>query len=846
MTRIRILLIEDNPYDSALIEEMLADEGGDNQFAVKQVGRLGHGLQALEAEQFDMVLLDLGLPDSQGLQTLLKTQKDGSKVPIILLTGLDDERLGLEAVERGAQDYLVKGQFDAPLLTRSIRYSIQRKKAEEIIHKAKELSEAINKINELIDISLGFDVIMERVLEHTAKAIKADSAVIYLRELERWKIISRWGLPEETVGDVYELDEMSFSRFELDEQQTVLVNEQSNYRFIDKYGIQSLIQVPLTAGDSIIGAFSLHYHNPETWFSESQYDFAYKVATTLSLALKNYLLYEERQKSEERYRYLFQNANDAIFIIDNDLRFTNVNRRAVELFGYTLDEFLAMTIVNLVPEDQAVRMQNELKRREFLELMEKFNTNMRTKWNDILDVEISSSPFKERNNIIGSIHIVRDVTESKKIEDAMRFQATHDVLTGLANRMLFMDHLSLSISQGHRNDEKQAVMFLDLDRFKSINDSLGHAAGDKLLQLISGRLKECVREMDTVARIGGDEYNILVTRMTRAEGATAIANKILSAMNRPFTIEGHQLHVTISIGISLYPNDGEDAETLLKNADIALYHAKEQGRNNYQFYNPALNTRTLERVKLENRLRQALEMKELVVLYQPQVDMYSGQVTGAEALVYWLHPELGLLSPGHFIPMAEEIGFITAIDDWVLTTACTQNKAWQDEGLRALNVTVNLSAKQFRRPDLVDQVRKVLTATGLPPNFLELEITEGTAMKDIEYTIPSLKTLTGMDVGFAIDDFGTGYSSLSCLKKLPINKLKIDKSFIFGVNTDPNDKAIVTTIIAMAHNMKLQVIAEGVEDEAQFRFLQDNHCDTMQGFLFSRPISANDFRQLIM
>ncbi|WP_054694711.1 putative bifunctional diguanylate cyclase/phosphodiesterase [Geotalea toluenoxydans] len=259
-----------------------------------------------------------------------------------------------------------------------------------------------------------------------------------------------------------------------------------------------------------------------------------------------------------------------------------------------------------------------------------------------------------------------------------------------------------------------------------------------------------------------------------------------------------------------------------------------------------MNTRTLERVTLENRLRQALERHELVVLYQPQVAMDTGQVTGAEALVYWLHPELGLLSPGNFIPMAEEIGFITDIDDWVLETACAQNKAWQDQGYRSFNVTVNMSSKQFRRPDLVDQVRRVLNATGLPPRFLELEITEGTAMKDIEYTIPSLNTLTGMEVGFAIDDFGTGYSSLSCLKKLPIRKLKIDKSFIFGVNTDPNDKAIVATIIAMAHNLKLEVIAEGVEDADQLEFLHQNHCDQMQGFLYSRPIPAEDFRRLIM
>jgi diguanylate cyclase (GGDEF)-like protein/PAS domain S-box-containing protein len=845
MDKIKILLIEDNAYDFALIDEMLAEREG-ARFSVKQVGRLAQGIKLLAEESFQVVLLDLGLPDSQGLATLARIQEKSVETPVILLTGLDDEGIGLEAVEKGAQDYLVKGQFNAGMLTRSIRYAIQRKKAEETIRKAKELSEAINQINELMDLSLGFQIIMERIMEKATHAIKADSAVIYQREHGRWKIISAWGLPPTIIGEIYGLEEMVFSRFQLNDQQSVLVTEQTNIRFINDYQIQSLIEVPLTSGDAIIGAFSLHYHTPDCWFSDSQYDFAHKVGKTVSLALKNYLLYEERQKSEERYRYLFQNANDPIFIIDTELKFINVNRRAVDLFGYELVEFTAMNVVDLVPADQIPRLQGELKKRESQEAMEKLSTNMRTKWGHFLDVEISSSPFMEGQNVMGSIHIVRDVTQSKRMEDEIRYQATHDILTGLANRMLFMDHLALSISQGHRYNEIQAVMFLDLDRFKSINDSLGHAAGDKLLQLISERLKECVRETDTVARIGGDEYNILITQMVHPEDATAIANKILSATSKPFAIDGHQLQVTISIGISLYPADGEDAETLLKNADIALYHAKEQGRNNYQFYNPALNTRTLERVKLENRLRQALEHNELVVLYQPQVAMDTGRLTGAEALVYWLHPELGLLSPGHFIPMAEEIGFITDIDDWVLKTACAQNKAWQDEGHPSFNVTVNLSSKQFRRPDLVDRVRKVLDATGLPPRYLELEITEGTAMRDIEYTIPSLKTLTGMDVGFAIDDFGTGYSSLSYLKKLPIRKLKIDKSFIFGVNSDPNDKAIVATIIAMAHNLKLEVIAEGVEDEDQLAFLHKNHCDHMQGFLYSRPIPAEQFRQLIM
>ena len=321
--------------------------------------------------------------------------------------------------------------------------------------------------------------------------------------------------------------------------------------------------------------------------------------------------------------------------------------------------------------------------------------------------------------------------------------------------------------------------------------------------------------------------------------------KILSSLNRPFFIDDIELRIGISIGISIFPNDGSDAETLLKNADIALYHAKDRGKNTYQFYDPVINTRTLERVRLETRLRQSIEQGELVVFYQPQVNMASGCLVGAEALVHWQHPELGLLPPLEFIPLAEEIGFITEIDEWVLKAACTQNKVWQDAGHTPFSVTVNMSARRFRQPNLVDAVRNVLRDTGLPPQFLELEITEGTAMKDIEHTIPSLAELTGMDVTFAIDDFGTGYSSLSHLKRLPIQKLKIDKSFIFGVTTNPSDKAIVTAIIAMAHNLQMEVIAEGVETEAQRGFLRENRCDHLQGFLFSRPLPAEEFSRML-
>lgn len=977
-----ILLVEDNPDDVALIEAMLEETPG-AVASFTHAERLSIGLKHLDSGNFDVILLDLGLPDSQGLDTLRAVRSRVPSIPLLLLTGLEDEELGSTAVDMGAQDYLVKGQIDAPLLLRALRYSIQRKKIEETVRKGKELSEALNNIYEIIDLSIDFSTIMSRIIAEAARAIGADSSVIYLLEDDQWVLRYSYGLSPEIIGECYQRDDIQFSRLEIDGSRSIMISERVNRCFIDRQGIQSVIEVPLTDGDVITGAFSLNYHSRDSIFSENQYDFAHKVAASASLALKNARLYEEQikaekslerlsrnyqllldcaaegiygidtagvgqffnqaalsmlqyasdelvgrpvheiihhtlpngrkhrleecilyrsllngtshhlldevfwkkdgssfpidctsnpiveggrivgavitfkditarkraeealRKSEERYKHLFQNANDPIFILDPDLRFIDVNNRAVDIFGYARQEFRGKSVLDLTPEEHGLRLKGELKKREQTINSEIFTGILHTRDGAPLDVEISSSALMEGGRLIGSIHIIRDITEHRKMEQEIKYQATHDILTGLANRMLFMDHLTLSINQGLRYHETQAVMFLDLDRFKSINDTLGHAVGDKVLQVVSERLKTCVRDTDTVARIGGDEYNILVTQITHPDDAAAVAAKILTTLNRPFVIDEIELRISISIGISIFPHDGKDAETLLKNADIALYHAKDRGKNTYEFYDPVMNTRTLERVRLENRLRQTIEQNELVVFYQPQVRMASGALVGAEALVHWRHPELGLLSPLEFIPLAEEIGFITEIDEWVLRTACAQNKAWQDAGHAPFSVTVNMSARRFRQPNLVEAVSSALRDTGLQPQFLELEITEGTAMKDIEHTIPSLTQLTGMDVTFAIDDFGTGYSSLSHLKRLPIQKLKIDKSFIFGVTTDPSDKAIVTAIIAMAHNLQMEVIAEGVETEAQRGFLHENHCDHLQGFLFSRPLSAEDFSRML-
>jgi diguanylate cyclase (GGDEF)-like protein len=424
--------------------------------------------------------------------------------------------------------------------------------------------------------------------------------------------------------------------------------------------------------------------------------------------------------------------------------------------------------------------------------------------------------------------------------------AYHDTLTDLPNRILFEDRLTQALTLAHRNRQTLGTLFLSVDRFKKVNDTLGHALGYRLLQEVAGRLKSCVREGETVARFEGDEFAVLLTQGGDTEDVIEITSVITQALNLPFSVDGHELFITCSIGISLYPEDGVDASTLLKNAGAALYRAKEQGGDNYQFYTADMNAKALKRLALENGLRRALERSEFEVHYQPQVDINTRKIVGMEALVRWRHPELGLVSPSEFIPLAEDTGLIVPIGEWVLRTACAQSKSWQDEGFASLRMAVNLSARQFQQQNLSEMVVRILQETGLDPHQLELELTESSIMKNPESTVRTLSELKAMGVKISVDDFGTGYSSLGYLKRLPIDMLKIDQSFVHEMTTDPDDAALVMAIITLSHNLRLKVIAEGVETDEQLRFLHLLRCDEGQGYLFSRPLTVEACHQLLV
>ncbi|MDR4476798.1 MAG: EAL domain-containing protein [Nitrospira sp.] len=455
------------------------------------------------------------------------------------------------------------------------------------------------------------------------------------------------------------------------------------------------------------------------------------------------------------------------------------------------------------------------------------------------------------------IGTAQDITERKQAERAIHQLAYYDSLTGLANRVLFKDRLSNAISYAARHDQHLATLFIDLDRFKIINDTLGHTVGDLLLTRVAERLSESVRQSDSVsrhadhepahalARLGGDEFTILLTALPQPEDAGRVARRILDSLAHPFSIEGHEIFISASIGISIYPSDGATVEALLKNADTAMYHAKEQGRNNCQFYSSGLNAAAAERLDLENELRRALEREEFVVFYQPKLNIHSREILGAEALVRWKHPKRGLVPPGVFLNAAIDTGLIRSMDEWVLREACRQVKAWETAGLPAISISANVSNSLFHGRTLPATVADALRDSGLNPSQLELELTESIAMRDVEASVTMLEGLRTMGVRLSIDDFGTGYSSLSYLQRFPLSRLKIDQSFVRDLLTNENNVKITRAIIAMAHSLNLSVLAEGVETEGQLARLREEGCDEVQGYLFSRPVCAEDFEKLL-
>ncbi|MGN6703304.1 MAG: putative bifunctional diguanylate cyclase/phosphodiesterase [Burkholderiaceae bacterium] len=544
------------------------------------------------------------------------------------------------------------------------------------------------------------------------------------------------------------------------------------------------------------------------------------------------------KESEERFRSLFEHHADAIFSRDRAGRVVFANEAMLNLSGYTLEELrtfgpgqmLTTEDVPVARHGFALALAGNIQRAQ---------TRLIRKDGSQADIDSTYLPIFVDGHVVGVYAVLRDIKRAVEYERSIAYLASHDALTELPNRSLLHERLEHAIAQRRVHaDRLVGVLFMDLNRFKMVNDSLGHDRGDKLLQMIAGRLKSAVREGDTVARLGGDEFVVVLEQAESIEQIAALADKLLAVVAQPFDLDGHELSISVSIGGSVYPKDGGDVPTLLKHADIAMYRAKELGSGTFRFFDTQMNVRMLDRLLTETGLRRALERGEFVIHYQPQVRTEDRALVGIEALIRWQHPERGLISPAEFIPLAEEIGLIGAIGEWVLKTACRQNRVWQQAGLAPVRVAVNLSAAQFASPLFAAKLGAILADTGLGAQWLELEITESSLMQNVDASLETLQRVRGMGVCISIDDFGTGYSSLSHLKRLPIDTLKIDQSFIRDVMSDPDDAAIVAATISLAHYMELRVVAEGVSGEAQAAFLAERGCDAMQGYLFSRPLPA--------
>jgi len=684
-----LLLIEDNPADAKLVREALTHTRF-GPFQIEWVKNLSDGLERLSKGGIEGVLADLFLPDSQGIETLDKLLLAAPRVPILVLSGLDDEGIASQSVQHGAQDYLPKSHLDSYALSRALRNMIDRKTAEDTLFNEKERAQVT--LNSIGDAVLSTDI-----LGH----------VTYLNIVA--EVMTGWSCKEalgKPLGEVFQ-------------------------------------------------------------------------------------------------------------IIDGNTREPSPNPMELAVQGNKTVGLSANCIL----------IQRDGKE---------------------CAIEDSAAPIHDRSGMVaGAVIVFHDVSVSRAMSIEMSHLAHHDPLTNLPNRLLLKDRLSQAIATARRNDTRVAVMFLDLDGFKHINDSLGHAVGDKLLRSVAKRLVSSVRSSDTVGRQGGDEFVVLLAEIRDAADAGISAKKLLTATATSYTIDPHDLRVTASIGVSTYPEDGEDAETLMKNADTAMYQAKGNGPNSYQFYNKQMNVRATERQVVEADLNRALERHEFVLHYQPKVSLETGEIAGAEALIRWLHPDRGLVSPAEFIPIAEECGLILPIGQWVLRETCRQVREWIDSGLRAPPVAVNVSSLEFRSEGFLEGLRVVLKDSGLDPCYLDLELTESALMRHAKSTVAVLTELKSLGVRLSLDDFGTGYSSLGYLKWLPIDSLKIDQSFVRKITIDTDDATLVSTMIAMAKALKKRVVAEGVETEEQMTFLQTQGCDEAQGYYFSKPMVTAHFSKLL-
>ena len=648
----------------------------------------------------------------------------------------------------------------------------------------------------------------------------------------------------------------------------LIMPEISGHDILDYAAREKLnAKIIVVSGDSSFSGVKHALHCGAFDFVKKPYEAAELIAT-LETALRQVQLefqhdemQSQLQESEELHRFIVNSSPDLVYMLDRNGCFTFINDRIESMLGFEREELVGRHFSELIDQDDLEKARNlfnerrtgeravkneEIRLRSRLQDKREGLTRTQTIWAELTAMGMyADQAERNRDNFIGTYGTARDISERKEAEELINFQAYHDLLTHLPNRALLKDRLGLAITHARRNKRKLATMFLDLDRFKLVNDTLGHNMGDRLLKAVANRLQSCLRGGDTLSRFGGDEFTLLLPEVRTRDDVVVIAEKILDRLNEPFVIDGHELFVGASIGIAMYPEAGDTGETLVQNADIAMYHVKSRGKNGYQFFSDEMNHQFSTRLSLEREIRNALIQGEFEVFYQPQVALSDGRITGVEALVRWRHAIRGMIEPSEFLPLAEETGLIMQIDEYVQQQAFHDVAAWRRNGLGEIQLSVNLTSMQIEQDQFVERIVGALEASGLPAEAIKLEITENTLMQDIEVIIPKLKEVQNLGARIAIDDFGTGYSSLAYLQQFPINTLKIDRSFVGDIRGDNGGASIVDAIVAMARGLKLDLVAEGVENRTQLRYLKEQGCEEVQGFIFSPAVPAGELVALL-
>lgn len=801
-----LVLVVDDDFTMRLLAREILEQSG---FTVVEATNGEAAIEIYTSRHPDIILLDVLMPGMDGFEACARLRElpGGADVPVLMMTGLEDENSIEHAYQIGATSFITK-PIVWPNLGHQVRYILR----------------ASRSLRELSTSQLHLAA-AQRIAQIGSWELSLVDGSMHCSE----EVMRILGNPPHWSPSYAALLEMvhSTDREHLERTLAAVMEGAQCCR------MEHRLQLP-------DGGVRMVIHQAESGHDE----------TGRAVMLRGVLQdITERRLTEEKILLagkVFENSGEAIAITDIDANILDINRAFTRIYGYEREEVLGKNVRLLKSGRHERPFFEEMWGRLLSEGEWQGEIWDRRKSGDIFPKWMSISAVRdEQGKTTHYVAISTDITKIKQTEEHLYRLAHYDHLTELPNRNLFQDRLDQGLRLARRSDKQLALLFLDLDRFKTINDSLGHRAGDQLLLLVAQRLSGVLRECDTVSRLGGDEFTIILTNTKTATGVALVAQKILETLASPFTLEEREIFISVSIGISLFPSNGQEAEALVKNADIAMYHAKESGRNTYRFYSQEIDRMTAEQLGLENDLRRALERGELRVHYQPQIEISTGRICGMEALVRWQHPTRGLVSPGDFIPVAEEAGLIEAIDLWVLRTACRQSVEWLRDGLPPLCLAVNISPRYFLRSDLIAKVSEVIRETGIEPALLELEITEGTLIQGVEQTAETLRVLKELGVKIAVDDFGTGYSSLSYLNRLPIDKLKIDQSFLRGRELSKDNIAIISAVIAMAHSLGFQVLAEGVENKEALDYLLKKECDMFQGYFFSRPVTGDEFAALV-